>query len=231
MKLSLKRKILLSLGVVAGIGALAGAGTFATFTAQTTNPTNTFADGTLVLSNKVNTGSACLSTGGLTTDVNDNGSCDVAFDLSVQKPGDSDTENLTLQNVGSLAASVLNTFGTCTDSDATGETYHGTGNPCSEVQFYIQQYSDSARTTPSACLYGGTSAPNTCDFSDASKTLRSFVTAHPNVGGGLSAGSLTAAGGGADTTWFTIGVQLPSGADNTYQGRTATLALSWHITQ
>ena len=133
MKLSLKRKILLSLGVVAGIGALAGAGTFATFTAQTTNPTNTFADGTLVLSNKVNTGSACLSTGGLTTDVNDNGSCDVAFDLSVQKPGDSDTENLTLQNVGSLAASVLNTFGTCNDTDAAGETYHGTGNPCSEA--------------------------------------------------------------------------------------------------
>ena len=69
MKLSFQKKVLLSMGVVAGIGALAGAGTFATFTAQTTNPTNTFADGTLVLSNKVGTGTACLSTGGLTTDV------------------------------------------------------------------------------------------------------------------------------------------------------------------
>jgi len=230
MKLNLRQKVLLSMGVVAGIGALAGAGTFATFTAQTTNPGNTFANGTLVLSNTVNTGSACLSTGGGTTDVNNNGSCDVAFDLSVQKPGDSDTENITLQNVGSLAASVLSTFGTCTDGDSANETYHGTGNPCSEVQFYVQQYSDSNRTTPSACLYGGAVAANTCDFSDTSKTLRTFVTAHPNVGSGLSAGSLAAAGG-ADKTWITIGVKLPSTADNTFQGRAATLALSWHITQ
>ena len=100
MKLSFQKKVLLSMGVVAGIGALAGAGTFATFTAQTTNPTNTFADGTLVLSNKVGTGTACLSTGGLTTDVNANGSCDTAFSLSVKAPGDSSTANLTLQNKG-----------------------------------------------------------------------------------------------------------------------------------
>jgi hypothetical protein len=230
MKLSFRRKVLLSLGVVAGIGALAGAGTFATFTAQTTNPANIFANGTLVLSNTVNTGSACLSTGGGNTDVNDNGSCSVAFNLSVQKPGDSDTENLTLKNVGSLAATVLSTFGTCTDGNSANETYHGTGNPCSEVQFYIQQYSDSARTTPSACLYGGTTVANTCDFSDTNQTLRGFATTYPNVGSGQSAGPLAAAGG-ADTKWFTIGVKLPSTADNTFQGRAATLALSWHITQ
>jgi hypothetical protein len=230
MKLSLRRKVLLSLGVVAGIGALAGAGTFATFTAQTTNPGNTFANGTLVLSNTVNSGSACLSTGGGNTDVNANGSCDVAFDLSVQKPGDSDTEDLTLQNVGSLAASVLNTFGTCTDGNSAGETYHGTGNPCSEVQFYIQQYSDSGRTTPSACLYGGAVVANTCDFSDTNATLHDFVTTYHDVASGLPAGPLAHLGG-ADTTWFTIGVQLPSTADNTFQGRAATLALNWHITQ
>jgi len=230
MKLSLRKKILLSLGVVAGIGALAGAGTFATFTAQTTNPNNIFADGTLVLSNTVNSGSACLSTGGGTTDVNNNGSCSVAFDLSVQKPGDSDTEELTLENVGSLAASALNTFGTCTDGNSAGETYHGTGNPCSEVQFYIQQWTSAARDTVAACLYGGAVVSNTCGFSDATKTLRDFVTVYPNSGSGLSAGGL-AASGGADTAWFTIGVKLPSGADNTFQGRAATLALGWHITQ
>jgi hypothetical protein len=230
MKLSLKRKVLLSLGVVAGIGALAGAGTFATFTAQTTNPGNIFADGTLVLSNTVNTGSACLSTNAGNTDVNDNSSCDVAFDLSVQKPGDSDTADISLQDVGSLAASALTAFGTCTDGDSAGEIYHGTGNPCSEVQFYVQQYSDAGRTTPSHCLYGGAVVANTCDFSDASKTLRNFVTGHHDVGSGLGAGSLAALHG-ADTTWITIGVQLPSTADNTFQGRSATLDLSWHIVQ
>src|SRR5258708_34463624 len=96
MKLSFQKKVLLSMGVVAGIGALAGAGTFATFTAQTTNPTNTFADGTLGLSNKVGTGTACLSTGGLTTDVNANGSCDPAFSLSVKPPGGSGTPAIPL---------------------------------------------------------------------------------------------------------------------------------------
>lgn len=229
MKLSLGKKVLLSLGVVAGIGALAGAGTFATFTAQTTNPSNTFANGTLVLSNKVNAGAVCLSTGGGNTDTNANGSCSTAFNLAVKKPGDSGTTDITLANVGSLAASALKVFSaSCTDADAAGENYHGTGSPCGIVQIYIQQYSD-AFSTPSACLYGGASGA-TCDFSDTNATLSAFVTAHTNLGAGLSAGSLAAAGG-ADTTWVRIGVKLPSTADNTYQGRSATMALNWHITQ
>jgi hypothetical protein len=229
MRLSLQKKVLLSLGVVAGIGALAGAGTFATFTAQTTNPSNTFANGTLVLSNKVNAGAVCLSTGGGNTDTNANGSCSTAFNLAVKKPGDSGTTDITLANVGSLAASALKVFsGSCTDADAAGENYHGTGSPCGVVQIYLQQYSD-AFTTPSACLYGGASGA-TCDFSDTSKTLSAFVAAYTNLGAGLSAGSLAAAGG-ADTTWVRIGVKLPSTADNTYQGRSATMALNWHITQ
>jgi hypothetical protein len=232
MKLSFQKKVLLSLGVVAGIGALAGAGTFATFTAQTSNPTNTFADGTLVLSNKVGTGTACLSTGGLTTDTNVNGSCDTAFSLSVKAPGDSSTADITLENKGSLAASALKAFsGSCTDADAAGENYHGTGSPCGKVQFYVQRYSD-AFTTPSACLYGGSpDAGVTCDFSDAAQTLTAFVTAYPNVGSGLSAGALSAAGGATPKTWVRVGVKLPSNADNTFQGRSASLALNWHITQ
>jgi len=230
MKLSRKRKVLLSLGVVAGIGALAGTGTFATFTAQTTNPTNTFADGTLVLSNTVNTGSACLSTNAGDPSLNDNGSCDVAFDLSVRKPGDSDTADITLQDVGSLAASALTTFGTCTDGDSAGEIYNGSGNPCGKVQFYVQQWSDANHTTPTHCLYGGATVLNTCDFSNVNKTLRDFVTTYPDVDHALDAGSLAHLGPG-DSTWITIGVQLPSDADNTFQGRSATLDLSWHIVQ
>jgi hypothetical protein len=221
----------LSMGVVAGIGALAGAGTFATFTAQTTNPTNTFADGTLVLSNKVGAASACLSTGGGNTDTNA-GTCDTAFSLAVKAPGDFSTASLTLQNKGSLPASALKLFsGSCTDADAAGENYHGTGSACGVVQFYVQQYSDSGFLTPSACLYGGSPDSGvTCDFSDTAKTLTAFVGAYPNLGSGLSAGSLAAAGG-ADSTWVRVGVKLPSTAGNSYQGRSASLALNWHITQ
>jgi hypothetical protein len=230
MKLSLHKKVLLSMGVVAGIGALAGAGTFATFTAQTTNPTNTFANGTLVLSNTVDSGLACLSTGGGNTDTNANGACDTAYALTVQAPGDSSTADITLENVGSLPASALKAFsGSCTDADAAGENYHGTGSPCGKIQIYVQQYSDNF-TTESACLYGGATGA-VCDFSDVTKTLTAFVTAHPNVGSGLSAGALDEAGGTAPTTWIRVGVMLPSDANNTFQGRSASLGLNWHITQ
>ena len=231
MKLSFQKKVLLSIGVVAAIGALAGAGTFATFTAQTTNPSNTFADGTLVLSNTVNSGTACLSTGGGTTDTNSNGSCDTVFSLSVKAPGDSGTADITLENKGSLAASVLKAFSAaCTPADSGGETYHGTGNPCGVIQLYIQQYSD-AFTTPSACLYGG-AAGAACNFSDTAKTLTDFVSTYPDAANGLSAGSLAASNGGnTDTTWVRVGVKLLATANNTYQGRSASLALNWHITQ
>ena len=232
MKLSLHKKVLLSMGVVAGIGALAGAGTFASFTAQTSNPSNTFADGTLVLSNKVGTNTACLSTGGGTTDTNVNGTCNTALNLAVKAPGDSGTANLTLQNKGSLPASDLALFAdACSNGDAAGENFHGTGNPCTVVQLYVQQYSDSGFTHPSACLYGGSADSGvTCDFSDATKTLGSFATTYSALGAAVSAGPLAAAGSG-DTTWIKVGVMLPSTAGNTYQGRAASVALNWHITQ
>ncbi|HVW33488.1 MAG TPA: hypothetical protein VHL53_13190 [Acidimicrobiia bacterium] len=232
MKLNLRQKVLLSIGVVAGIAALAGAGTFATFTAQTSNPTNTFANGTLVLSNQVGGNTACLSTGGGTTDVNDH-TCDTLFSLSVKAPGDSSTADLTLKNEGSLGASALEVFSAaCTDANAAGENFHGTGSPCGKVQFYVQQYSDDTFTTPSACLYGGSpDAGVSCDFSDAAKTLSAFVSAYPDVDHGLDAGPLTKVSGAAPSTWIRVGVKLPDDADNTYQGRSASLALNWHITQ
>ena len=64
-----------------------------------------------------------------------------------------------------------------------------------------------------------------------SRGVTAFVTAHPNVGSGLSAGALDEAGGTAPTTWIRVGVMLPSDANNTFQGRSASLGLNWHITQ
>jgi len=150
------------------------------------------------LSNQVNAGAVCLSTGGGNTDSNANGSCSTAFNLAVKKPGDSGTTDITLKNVGSLAASALKGFsGSCTDADAAGENYHGTGSPCGLVQIYIQQYSD-AFTTPSACLYGGASG-STCDFPTLRRPLD--LRRLPHQPGRRPVGRLPAASGGADTTW------------------------------
>ena len=223
--MNLKQKVLMSVGTLGVAAAVAAGGSFATFNAQTTNPGNTFATGTLVMSNKVNTGTACLSTGGGSINTNVNNACDALFNLTVRKPGDSATANLTIKNEGSLDATALKSFATgCTDGDAAGEAYHGTGLPCSAVQLYIQQ-TDSAFTAKTACVYGGATVANTCDFSDTSKTIGDFAASHSNSTNGLSIGGLTA----GSSNYFVVGVKLPSSADNTYQGRQATVGLSWFM--
>lgn len=230
------RKVLLSMGVLAAVGALAGAGTFASFSAQTTNAGNVFASGTLVLTDSVNGGTACYSTaGGVSTGNTDSNSnstgCAKSFNLTVQKPGDSGTTTLAIENKGSLAVSELNVFSSaCTPGSPVAENYHGTGDPCDQVQLYIQQYSDAAFLVPSACLYGAATL-NVCDFTDEAKTLGAFATAHGSLGNGVDAGAMTAAGGATPIKYFRIGVKLPTSTDNTYQGRSATIDLSWNAAQ
>jgi len=223
-----KRKWVLTIAVaIAGLAAL-GSNSYASYSAQTTNPNNKFATGALVLSNTKQGGSACLSTAGGATDSNVNNSCDQLLNLSVKKPGDSATVNVTVQNSGTLAATVFKVFSSaCTDSNAAAETYHGTGSLCSKVQLYIQQ-TDSAFTAKTACIYGGAAVTNTCDFSDTAKTLTAFSGSYNSSVNGLSIGSGLAAG---TPNYFTIGVMLPSSADNTMQGRAASIDLSWFLQQ
>src|SRR3954471_20032836 len=83
----LKLRMALTAGVAISVGGFTAAATVASFTAETTNPTNKFATGTLVLSNKVNSGTACLSTAGGNTDPNATPGCDNLFNLPVQNPG------------------------------------------------------------------------------------------------------------------------------------------------
>jgi hypothetical protein len=219
--------------VLTGTAALAataaiGIGTFATFNAETDNPGSVFGHGTLVLSNTKQGGSACLSTAGGSTNTNVNTNCDQLINATLKKPGDPATVNLTLKNVGSIDASTFKVFSTaCTAADAVGESYHGTGNPCSTLRFYIQQWSDAAFSTASGCLYGSASG-NTCNFSDATKTLSAFQTSYGSSSSGLGIGSGLAAGASA---YFTIGVQSPSSADNSFQGRQGTFDLGWTIAQ
>jgi hypothetical protein len=226
---SRRTKIVLTSAVVVVLAATLGVASFATFNAQTDNPGNVFAHGTLVLSDTKQGGVACLSTGGGNTNTNVNTGCDQLFNLTVKKPGDSGTANLTLKNVGDINASLFKVFApTCTNANSTGESYNGTGNPCTVLQLYIQQWTDNTFTTPSACLYGGATG-NTCNFSDTTKTLGAFSTSYNSSGTGLSIGSGLNAGSSA---YVTIGVQSPSATtDNTYQGRQASIDFDWYIAQ
>jgi hypothetical protein len=215
----------LMLLTVIGLVAIAagGSGTFATFSAETTNPGNTFATGTIVLSNTVNSGTSCLSTGGGNTNTNINAACDQLFSALVKKPGDSYTgDQLDLQNAGSLNATALKlTAGSCITSNAGGENFHGTGDLCPLLDVYVQEWTNNTYSVASHCWYGGGNA-TTCAFDDT-KTLSTLNGASPfTLTGGLNAGS---------HRYFTVGVELQNGAGNTVQGRSAAADLTWHIDQ
>lgn len=219
------KQYLMLLTVIGLVSIASGSGTFASFSAETTNAGNTFATGTIVLSNTVNAGSACLSTGGGTTDTNINASCTALFNSTVKKPGDSYVaDQLDLKNVGSLAATTLKlSSSSCVTTDAAGQTYHGTGDLCPLLDVYVQEWTSNTYSTPLTCWYGGAVVANTCDFSDNTKTLTALNTASPlTLTGGMGAGS---------DRYFTIGIKLDPTATNTVQGRSATADLTWHIDQ
>ncbi|HEX2195805.1 MAG TPA: hypothetical protein VHJ76_02670 [Actinomycetota bacterium] len=229
-----RKKILLSLGAVAVVGAVVGGGTYATFNAQTANPGNVWANGTLILSNKVGTGTTCLSTGaGTNADTNVNANCDALFSgATLRKPNDSATVNVNVRNEGSLNAAALKLHSSaCSAGDTAGETYKGTGDPCDKVQLYVQKWTDAARTVPASCVYGSAPVltPNTCDFAATgaeAKTLGAFATANGSATpldlGGLSSGT---------TGYYTIGVKLPQSTSNAYQGRRAAIDFTWTLEQ
>lgn len=216
-------KVLIVVGLLAVVGG--GAGTFATFNATTTNPA-TFATGTLVLSNTVNAATACLSTGGGPVTASNTFSCDALFSTTVSKPGDSASAHVTLQNSGSLAASTLSLqASSCVDSNNGAETFHGTGSLCTALHFYVQEWTSSSFATPFKCWYGDVGT--TCSPSFTS-TLAGFGTSPVDISVGPGSPPALAASG---LRYFTVAVELPGSADNTYQGRQAALALTWEESQ
>ncbi len=229
-----RRKILLSLGAVAVVGAVVGGGTYATFNAQTANPGNVWANGTLVLSNKVGTGTTCLSTGaGTSTDSNVNASCDALFSgATLRKPNDSATVNVAVKYEGTLNASALKVHSSaCTAGDTAGETYKGSADPCNKVQLYVQKWTDATRTVAAACVYGSTAVvtPITCVFGATgaeAKTLAAFAAANHSTTP-LDLGALNT----GTTGYYTIGVKLPQSTGNTYQGRRASIDFTWTLEQ
>jgi hypothetical protein len=101
-------KLALTLLMVSGALSSLMPGAFASFSAETSNPTNTIASGTLTMSNTVNSGTACLSSN---SPSNDNiANCDTAITFTNVAPGVSGptaTAYITVKNTGSIDASKL----------------------------------------------------------------------------------------------------------------------------
>lgn len=126
-----KNRRWLFLLLAAGLIALgAGGGTFATFNAQTANPGNSFATGTLYLSDAVSS-TACFSfTGTNNQNTTSPTGCGTVIKVSGQEPGSGPNSNpvtgtVTLKNVGTLAGSLTASSSACVDTPLSAST---TGN-------------------------------------------------------------------------------------------------------
>jgi predicted ribosomally synthesized peptide with SipW-like signal peptide len=237
-------KVLLGVGVLAVIGG--GAGTFASFTAETTNAGNTFATGTLLLDN-TSGGTTCHSSSDAVDNAITSG-CKILFSVDPLPSAASATyAELTLSNVGTLDASGIDFSASspaCTTgkSDPAGPVFGGGGNLCSALQVVVIEtdaafHHDSANpalgcaygtvdpnnaTTGAGCVFAPSVSLDGLPTSFTPLTLKSDASG--NTGGQLTHGQ---------SRHFLIGVSTPaaSGLNNTFQNRNATFDLTWRITQ
>ena len=193
--LSSTKKVVGSLAIAGTAAAVAGLGTFGTFTDSTAPLNTTVATGTVDINLAVPSADAAIP-------VTTNGFV----------PGDSMTRAVDLSNNGSSALAGINLASTATaGSILTTDTVNG-------LQLALKSCSV-------AWTQGGTpSAPTyTC-----SGTQTSLASA-PAVGNFTLTGLASVNPGGVDHLIFTI--SLPSSADNTFQGKSASLSLVFTGTQ
>lgn len=119
------KKVLLAMMLIGALAYFGGSGTWASFSAETSNSGSSIATGTLTLSDQVGTTQACLSTTADTHN-NVNGRCTAIFNLTNVAPGVfGGTAKMTLQNTGSIDASqfyLAAPYSNATLSSSTGTT-------------------------------------------------------------------------------------------------------------
>jgi len=193
--LSTTKKVVGSLAIAGTAAAVAGLGTFGTFT-----------DSTAPLNTSVNSG---------TVDINlaqPTGAFAIPVSTTGFVPGDSITRAVTLTNSGDSALASVSLASTATvGSILTTDTVNGL------------QLSVKSCSVP--YTQGGTASAATYTCSGTEKTLMSGAAVSTNALSGVN--SLNPGG----TDYMVFSVSLPTSADNTFQGKTATLSLVFSATQ
>ena len=141
-----RRTLGVLVAVLVAVGVAVGSG--ATFTAQTANPSNTFASGTLSMSNSKDN-QAILSASGM-------------------KPGDSTNGTVDIQNTGSLAGTFSLSRTALTNSDST--------NKMSEkMNLVVKDCGDFSSGTPTCDAGDPTKYSGTLDAMSSSVALGSYA--------------------------------------------------------
>jgi hypothetical protein len=204
----LARLLLTILILVASIMLVSG--TIATSTTSSVNPGGTFTAGALILSNSVEGRAPCLSSDSTV-------SCDNLFP-GVHQPGRTVSTRVTIKNDGTIAPDTFTLYSSfCQVSDAPSP-YHGAGDLCQVTTLTIHD------DVHNFCYYPSNSA-GPCAAS-ASGTFADFVRSHP---AGSPLKLATDHLGSGET--FTITADILPAGGNEYQGRTANIDFTWHITQ
>lgn len=166
--------LLLVIGVVAVVAS--GGGTFASFSAEVTNPSNTFATGTLFLHDTKNGGTTCTSESS-----NDNLSaspaCDTLFTVSNLAANATSTAELQLTNAGSVNAVGNIQFKRSPACVAAASTIGTLTNPAS----------DTAATLDLSGLTQAVVANTVIKLTEGGNTA-TFRVDDPSVGPGTAAG-------------------------------------------
>jgi predicted ribosomally synthesized peptide with SipW-like signal peptide len=230
------KPILVGMLILGAITAAVSGGTFATFNASTSNDA-TITSGTLLLGNKVNAGTECMSTdaslappSATITALNTN-ACTALFSTTLN-PTQAGVANLTLKNEGNLNAATSSLVATACVSAINPITVNGTAFSgdtvnaplCSILQLVVAEVTVSGGNTltGAGCVYGlaGGLVPVTnCQY-DATKTVSG--AAGTTALGAFNAGT---------SRFFVIGVKFPDTNDNRYQGQKATVSVTWTINQ
>jgi hypothetical protein len=195
-----------------------------TTTTAAPGPGNTTPGTTLVLGNARDEVTWCMS-----NDDADSTSgavaCDQLFGLPDLHPGVPRSANVTLWNVGGQSdtdALDLKLFAGACSSGTVGAPPHGSGNLCDGLRIKVERYATAGRTgSPSQCVYGcGSSYGGSLnDLSSSHGTGSTGIT----IGNGFQVN---------DKAYLVVTVLLPSttvGGENKYQGRSATLPLTWQM--
>jgi hypothetical protein len=150
--------------MVGAVAAIAGAGTFASFSASTTNDA-AFNSARVALSNGVGA-TTCYSpsanpqagSGVATADIdtgNDASGCAALFAGSYT-PGSDATTSVTIKNEGDDAGNVyLFSTATCSSGLSVATKNAGTGDLCGQLQIAVE------RTTDHTCIYGAVDSGDT----------------------------------------------------------------------
>ena len=209
-----RRRTVRAVAPVAGLlaaGLLVWQGSYAAFSAQTTNQSDAWATGNLVLTNNGGAGATYA------------GSTSALFSLSSLKAGDSGAKCITVDSSGSLAGTLKLFSGAISDVNV--------GNPTSNLSGKLNLVVTAAalasgESVDASCAVGtGTVAFPTSATAVYSGNLAGLGTSYASA----ASTGMTVAGGSGKRVAYKIAWSFDPSINNTYQSASTTADLVWEI--